>query len=1233
MSPKPLLPIFLMIILASVALGVNAATFGASMLACVDDVGPTTYNIVITPSYNNGIFNLTAITEDTYSPIKTAEYFIGHIGNASCGLPGTGTPIYPLDGSFDLDNLIEYLKGEDITLLQDGLNWACVQAQDAVNNWGNCACAYFETDASPPYYPYNIYLDDVLYPDEYLVCGNNPWLNATVCDKESYIQGGEYFIDLTIPPIPAPGTGNWMNMLQNFTSFGYKCAVIGNSVDISGLSDGTHTIRIRGEDHLENWGKLQYSPIISFIKDTTAPSTGKMLNPFEGAQFDCYGYEESEADVYNKSPEGLTDGCYYVKNGTTITLNANDFDPGQTGEFSGNVIIHYKVWWKQNPGEPWQIEQEGQSPVDKSITIVLDKDSYHLIEYWAEDLCGFEEEHHYELDIVYECESSEVARECLSDGFANVSYAWNYGFCGEPYTQSEADSTCSCQYDSWQDDSCASDGYMTQVRHETTDFEYCEDEQHREVSNSECSCDSSESGRACVSDGYANVTYSWNYDYCGEQYNETVQDFECSCDYTEWTDSACVSDGFMRQVRIETSGYSYCEEPLEQEVPNDACNCTASETGRECVSDGFADVSYVWNYDYCGNSYNETLQDSSCSCVYTDWQDDACVLDGFMRQIRNETSGYAYCVEPLEREVQNELCSCESSESVRLCIGDGFANVTYSWNYDYCGDSYEETVQDSSCSCNYTEWTDSACVSDGFMEQMRTETSGYAYCAEPLEQDVPNEECSCNLSESGRVCVENGFANVTYNWNYGYCGDAYSEHVEDAQCSCNYTAWTDSKCVSDGIMRQIRHETSDFGYCEDEQYNEVPNKICSCESSETARACVSDGYAQVTYNWNYDYCGAQYNETVEDAECSCNYSEWTDSACVSDGFMRQLRNETSGNSYCTGSLQQDVPNEMCSCNYTSWQDDACFSDGFMRQLRNETSGHEYCSENLTRNIANAACSCISTEIARECAGNAIALANYSWNYQYCGQNYSLNVYDESCRMCTPNWICSGYAGCSPGNYQYCTQVYDSNSCGLIYSGNYSEFARTCNYCSIYGLIITGTDEISVYEGALVTLSVKATDQRGSPVPYTISEPVGNDKTWQTKVGDHGTYYVTVTAFDGTCTALRQIKIIVKEKGQQSLMITRTFYEDFLSPGETQQLYVSVENTGTQAIDGLKITVSIDNLGIWETTRAFDLSRGNEKSSLIEFRIPSSAPKGKYYMRIVVSNDNIRRVIYRDFDVI
>jgi len=53
----------------------------------------------------------------------------------------------------------------------------------------------------------------------------------------------------------------------------------------------------------------------------------------------------------------------------------------------------------------------------------------------------------------------------------------------------------------------------------------------------------------------------------------------------------------------------------------------------------------------------------------------------------------------------------------------------------------------------------------------------------------------------------------------------------------------------------------------------------------------------------------------------------------------------------------------------------------------------------------------------------------------------------------------------------------------------------------------------------------------------------------------------------------------------------------------------------------------------EKTRAFELKKGQETTKLIDFIIPSYAPKGRHYIRIVVSNDKIRKVIYRDFDVI
>jgi cysteine-rich repeat protein len=369
-----------------------------ALLGPVDKIGPVTSNVLAVPYYNNGNFGLTGTATDTCSNIERAEYFLGHSDIGSCGTPGTGTAMDATDGNFNW--LIEDLKKDNVIYYLDGSNFVCVQSKDSAGNWGNCDCYYFETDVYPPDYPYDIYLDNVLYPNEYLICGDDAWLNATVCDDESDIQGGEYFLDITIPPIPAPWSGEWMDVLYPFIRpDGYHCAVIGALVDTSQLEDGTHYIAIRGKDSVENWGKIsQWKYNISFIRDTMAPVTEKELIPFKNDLVNCYGPEPSEADVAAKG--ALTNGCSYVKQGTQITLTATDPDPQQTEEFAGNVIIYYKVWWKNETGDSWTLDQEGQSAVDQPVTIILNKDSYHLIEYWSKDLCGWEETHHFELDIV-----------------------------------------------------------------------------------------------------------------------------------------------------------------------------------------------------------------------------------------------------------------------------------------------------------------------------------------------------------------------------------------------------------------------------------------------------------------------------------------------------------------------------------------------------------------------------------------------------------------------------------------------------------------------------------------------------------------------------------------------------------------------------------------------------------------------------------------------------------------
>jgi hypothetical protein len=365
-----------------------------------DTIGPTTSGTTVNPVFNNGNFNATALANDTCSNIKKSEYFLGHSSVGFCGIPGTGAPMDATDGLFD--ELIEDLKKDNVLYnVFDGLNWICIQSQDNATNWGNCDCAYFDTDTLPPDCSYDIYLDQTLYPKEYLMCGNNAWLNATVCDEQSNIQGGEYFVDFNFTnAVPAPWSGTWMNVLYEFDrpSDGHHCAILGSLVNTSNLSDGTHYIKLRGKDIVENWGKIIQCKNVSFIKDTKPPITNKTLIPYEGQQHTCEASEITAANLPANASQ-LTNGCQFVKAGTQVVLNAADQDTSDH-EYADNVRIHWKVWYKVNAADPWVVDQEGVGAINQSVTITLNKDSYHLIEYWAVDSCGWEETHHYELDIV-----------------------------------------------------------------------------------------------------------------------------------------------------------------------------------------------------------------------------------------------------------------------------------------------------------------------------------------------------------------------------------------------------------------------------------------------------------------------------------------------------------------------------------------------------------------------------------------------------------------------------------------------------------------------------------------------------------------------------------------------------------------------------------------------------------------------------------------------------------------
>jgi nitrogen fixation protein FixH len=76
-------------------------------------------------------------------------------------------------------------------------------------------------------------------------------------------------------------------------------------------------------------------------------------------------------------------------------------------------------------------------------------------------------------------------------------------------------------------------------------------------------------------------------------------------------------------------------------------------------------------------------------------------------------------------------------------------------------------------------------------------------------------------------------------------------------------------------------------------------------------------------------------------------------------------------------------------------------------------------------------------------------------------------------------------------------------------------------------VLEDLSTIVVTEGDLVTVNAVATDADDDEMTISFSEPVGVDGTWQTIVGDAGTYTVTVTVSDGQLTDEKSVAIVVR----------------------------------------------------------------------------------------------------------
>ncbi|MBT7902543.1 hypothetical protein HN587_01680 [Candidatus Woesearchaeota archaeon] len=160
----------------------------------------------------------------------------------------------------------------------------------------------------------------------------------------------------------------------------------------------------------------------------------------------------------------------------------------------------------------------------------------------------------------------------------------------------------------------------------------------------------------------------------------------------------------------------------------------------------------------------------------------------------------------------------------------------------------------------------------------------------------------------------------------------------------------------------------------------------------------------------------------------------------------------------------------------------------------------------------------------------------------------------------------------------------------------------------------GSDKatLTVTEGELVKLNVRANDPDGDELEYTFGNPLDEDGEWQTKEGDQGEYEVDVSVTDGKATTTQEIMVVVLSSNKAPMIDVLT--EITLNEGETITLKPVVSDP-----DGDYVTVAYSG---WMTTNTKDIGYDEEG----EYEVVITANDGNHVVTktVMVTVEDMNR---------
>ncbi len=151
--------------------------------------------------------------------------------------------------------------------------------------------------------------------------------------------------------------------------------------------------------------------------------------------------------------------------------------------------------------------------------------------------------------------------------------------------------------------------------------------------------------------------------------------------------------------------------------------------------------------------------------------------------------------------------------------------------------------------------------------------------------------------------------------------------------------------------------------------------------------------------------------------------------------------------------------------------------------------------------------------------------------------------------------------------------------------------------------------------------------------WAIIDQHAGKVTFKSKDKWEGTEHVVFTVTDSEGLTDTDVCVVTVDEDylpRDELAIARIDMYDIASVGGIMQLNLKFDNRGNQDLDNIKISASILELDVHDEKGPFDLDDDEQVMKSLVLDIPDHVEPGFYYVRISVSNSEVRRVVHREF---